>query len=154
MILITFDRIKTHQLLLPMYTHPHRIELYFTDYSDDIDISNGFLKLLKDRPDAYYEKHHLPIPDPQVIGDFSQYKYKWNVLTPMTNGIVLSDDPYYHEKEEDHFKPHMPEEIERIQQEIAAIVEQPYEDQTEKSDTERIEELEAAVAQLKANQTN
>ena len=152
MILITFDRINYHHIALPLFIYPHRIELYFSDYSDDIDISHGFYKVVKLRPDEYYRRQGVPIPEPKIVGDYSQYKYKWNVLTPMTNGIVLTDDPNYHETEDDHFKPHMPEDIERIQSEIAAMVEQPYEDQSEKSDSERIADLEAAVEELKANQ--
>lgn len=153
MILISFDRTTYHRLLLPIYNYHRRIELYLSDYSDDIDISHGCVKVVKFHPDIYYERRGIiPVPDPKVLEDYSDYKYKWNILTPMTNGIVLTNDPNYHETEDDHFKPHTPEDIERIQDEIAAIVEQPYEDQSEKSDSERIADLEAAVEELKANQ--
>lgn len=149
MIQITFDRNKGYFLICPMQQKANRIEIYFSGYNDDINYRNGFLKWFKKGPDEAYIKKGLPVPEPKIIADYSDYKYKWNVITHMDNGIVLTNDPNNVETENDNFNPMTTEEAEEMQKEIAKMVE---EASNEISTEERIEILEAELKALKDKQ--
>lgn len=95
MIHVSFDNETSFPLVAPIIAYPHRIALYFSRNCDNIDYSHGFSKWEVDEATGNHS----------VIQEFSSYKYKWNVLTSIDNGIVLTDDPKYVEKEEDHFHP-------------------------------------------------
>lgn len=149
MIQITFDKDVGYFLSCPMQVKANTVTLYFEGFSDNIDYSHGFWKWYKEAPDEAFKWKNMPVPKPRVLEDFSEFKYKWNVLTPMSNGIVLSDDPNCVETEEDNFHPLSDEEIEAFNQTIEAMV-QNTPDQL--SPEERIDALEHEVAELKASQ--
>ena len=135
MVFISFDRSKVHRLLCPVHTRLNTVELYFTEYSDDIDYSNGFIKWCgSDKIDE----------NNPTLKDFSDYKYKWNVLTPMSNGIVLSKNSDDTEKPDSNFHPLNSKEIDALNIKIA-------ESEAVCTVEERVEKLEAELAELKSN---
>lgn len=149
---VTFDRQKGYRLLTPLRIYTDRIEVYFSEYSDEINHQDGFLEWYKSAPDEVFIKKGRPVPEPTVANDFSEFKYRWNVLTPMDNGIVLTNDPNNVENGDSDFHPLTLEDIRKMNDDLQAKIQETNEADSAPTTEEKIAELENAIADLRANQ--
>ena len=107
-----------YTLTKPLVKRRKTIELHFAEYNSEIDFSNGFILYPElENFDAYHE-------------NYSNYNKKWNVITELEDGIVLTNTNEV-ETEDDRLAPfpECPEDI------IPSL-------------EDRIRDLEAAICEL------